>query len=57
VRHLGRSVGTSAGPRSQPLSLCDAPPTLGESLAGGALLVGGSKEQNVTLKIESKKAK
>jgi hypothetical protein len=39
VHHLGRSVGTLAGPRSQPLSLGDAPPTLGESLAGGALLV------------------
>jgi hypothetical protein len=44
--HLGvfgaspRSFGWHLGrPRSQPLSLCDAPPNLGESLAGGALLV------------------
>jgi hypothetical protein len=44
--HLGvfgaspRSFGWHlGGPRSQPLSLCDAPPNLGESLAGGALLV------------------
>jgi hypothetical protein len=43
--HLGvfgaspRSFGWHlGGPQSQPLSLCDAPPTLGESLAGGALL-------------------
>jgi hypothetical protein len=43
--HLGvfgaspRSFGWHlGGPRSQPLSLCDAPPNLGESLAGGALL-------------------
>jgi hypothetical protein len=34
-RSLGWRLG---GPRSQPLSLCDAPPNLGESLAGGALL-------------------
>jgi hypothetical protein len=46
--HLGvfgaspRSFGWHlGGPRSQPLSLCDAPPTLGESLAGGALLGRG----------------
>jgi hypothetical protein len=44
--HLGvfgaspRSFGWHlGGPRSQPLSLCDAPPNLGESLTGGALLV------------------
>jgi hypothetical protein len=43
--HLGvfgaspRSFGWHlGGPRSRPLSLCDAPPNLGESLAGGALL-------------------